>query len=454
VTTFAANLPSCRDHLRWTQGSFGHVEVQTQRRLSSTVGREGQGKQMGLFGRFRAARLSGAGEPETRSPRPATMVSAYLHGGDDDLEIVGEASYQDSLWALCGGSKGDRIRHKIVAVLVPEPGNPHDPNAISVQIDGKLVGYLAREAATQYLPGLRRAMERCGGHVALEGVIVGGGYYDDGPGRLGVWLEHDPRDFGVTPTSPVRRLAPQARHTNVAGMMRTGFSEAWLTDLQDDSYDLSWFNDLPEADRPAIGMLRELLSTDLDPIDRHFQFAELETRLYRSRDLYDEALDEFDEVCRLHDAEMETICRAFIAKWGKVPLLETYRQMSIRQQKQKDWSACVWWSERGLALYGNNAAREDAVEDLLKRRNRASSKLETGVHATTSRGLSKQPLSATLATRHDAAPPQTARITGEVEILVCARCGTSFERVRVRGRKPLLCPDCRPEADRPWRSPP
>ncbi len=36
--------------------------------------------------------------------------------------------------------------------------------------------------------------------------------------------------------------------------MRTGFSEAWLTDLDDDAYDLSWFNDLPDADRLAIAI--------------------------------------------------------------------------------------------------------------------------------------------------------------------------------------------------------
>jgi hypothetical protein len=59
-----------------------------------------------------------------------------------------------------------------------------------------------------------------------------------------------------------------------------------------------------------------------------------------------------------------------------VPLLDTYRQMAIRKQKQKDWPACQWWAERGLAMYGNNAAREEAVEDLLKRRNRALAKLE------------------------------------------------------------------------------
>ena len=157
--------------------------------------------------------------------------------------------------------------------------------------------------------------------------------------------------------------------------MRTGFTEAWLTDAEDDSYDLSWFNELPEADRPAIAKLGELLVADPDPIDRHFQFAELETRLYRSRDLYESALAEYDEVCARHDAEMESICEAFMAKWGKIPLLYTYRQMAIRQQKKRDWEACKWWAERGLALYGERVAREEAVEDLIKRRNRAVAKL-------------------------------------------------------------------------------
>lgn len=50
---------------------------------------------------------------------------------------------------------------------------------------------------------------------------------------------------------------------------------------------------------------------------------------------------------------MDGICAAFMAKWGKVPLLDTYRQMAIRQQKLKDWQACKWWAERGLALNGS-----------------------------------------------------------------------------------------------------
>jgi hypothetical protein len=296
-------------------------------------------------------------------------IAAQLHGGDEDLEVVGESNYQDELWSRCGGSLGDRIRCETVAVLVPEPDNPHDPNAISVCIDNKVVGYLPRQIAATYVSGLRELMARSGAHMALRGVIVGGGYYADGPGRLGVWLSHDPADFGVARTKPVRVSFAQE------GTMRTGFSEAWRTDIEDDSYDLSWFSALPEADRPAIAMLRGLLAEERDVIDRHFQFAELEARLYHARDLYDTALSEFDEACRQHDAEMDVIRAALIAKWGKVPLLDTYRQMAIRQQKQKDWHACLWWCERGLALYGAQAAREEAIEDLVKRRNRAMSKV-------------------------------------------------------------------------------
>lgn len=397
---------------------------------------------MGLFDRLKAARDPRSRQPVARSLGPATTVSAQLQGGDDDLEIVGEASYQDALWAICGGAEGDRIRHQVIAVLVPEPHNPHDPMAIAVHIEGHVVGYFARDVAVQYGPGLHALMARCGGYVALRGVIVGGGYYSDGPGRLGVWLDHDPTDFGLESTRGSRSSGPAARAVPTGGTMRTGFTEAWLTDVEDDSYDLSWFNDLPEADRPAIQMLRELLASDPDPIDRHFQFAELETRLYRCRDLYDAALEEFDTACQLHDAEMETICQAFKAKWGKVPLLDTYRQMAIRQQKRKDWEACRWWTERGLALYGNDAAREEAVEDLLKRRNRALAKLEAPVQ-TPNRATTARAVSVVVAEASDAPSPPAVNVGGEIEILLCSNCAVSFERVRVRGRKPRSCPTCR-----------
>jgi hypothetical protein len=63
---------------------------------------------------------------------------ARIHAGDEDLEVVGESHYQSGLWSSCGGTQGDRVRHPIVAVLVPEPDNPYDPLAIAVQIEGCL----------------------------------------------------------------------------------------------------------------------------------------------------------------------------------------------------------------------------------------------------------------------------------------------------------------------------
>ena len=34
------------------------------------------------------------------------------------------------------------------AMLVPEPDNPHDPQAVSVRLDGHVIGYLPREIVT------------------------------------------------------------------------------------------------------------------------------------------------------------------------------------------------------------------------------------------------------------------------------------------------------------------
>ncbi|MFC5266104.1 HIRAN domain-containing protein [Kribbella qitaiheensis] len=375
------------------------------------------------------------GRPRQETPPQSGAVRFTLLAGDDDLEVVGESNYQEALWGICGARKGNRIRHSINAMLVPEPLNPHDANAVAVYIDGHLIGYLDRSTAAQYVASVHSLMARHGSHVGLRGHVVGGGHRDHGLGFLGVWLEHDPADFGMA-----RAARSGGRPVAEGAAMRTGFSEAWLTDAEDDSYDLSWYNELPDGDRAAIAMLRDLLATDPDPIDRHFQFAELESRLYRCRDLYASALDEFDEACRLHDAEMESICGAFRTKWHKIPLLETYRQMAIRQQKKKDWDACLWWAERGLELYGESAARQDAVEDLEKRRNRAAAKLEAtarpAASATQVVEVTLQPPSPSIA---ELSPVALA----ELEILICSRCASTFERLRVRGRKPQLCPICR-----------
>jgi hypothetical protein len=351
-------------------------------------------------------------------PQPAADV--VLVRGGHDLEVVGESHYQDALWQAAGVRTTERVRVEVQAVLLAEPDNPYDPHAISVWINGSKVGYLCRDDAQAYRPGLLTLQTRHGASIGLTGVVVGGGVRQDGPGMLGVWLSHDPADFGIAAVAPPPVPA-------LAGAMRSGLTEALLTDAEDDSYDLSWLYRLPSDTLPAIRELRRLLEHDPDPIDRHFVFCELEDRLYRSRDAFASALAEYDDTCLRHDGEMDGIRDALLAKFGTVPVLETYRQMAIRQQKVKNWQQAIWWAERGLALYGERTARPEPVDDLRKRLTAYQEKLPT--RATPARKTS---------------PSLNIGPTNQtVEVLVCGSCGVSFDREVVRGRKPKNCPGCR-----------
>jgi hypothetical protein len=89
------------------------------------------------------------------------------------------------------------VRSDIYAVLVPEDDNPYDPNAVAIWVHGLKVGHLSRSNARRYRPGLLDLQDHYGQPIALNGVIVGGGIREDGLGRLGVFLRHDPTDFGL-----------------------------------------------------------------------------------------------------------------------------------------------------------------------------------------------------------------------------------------------------------------
>lgn len=297
----------------------------------------------------------------TESERPAWMqqgTSATLYQGTETLEVVGESYRQYELWRVVGRKPtSDRVTHEGVAILVAETDNEYDENAIAVWMSGFKVGYLAREYAALYRPGLEKLA--ASGPVALAATVVGGGY-DRSVAILGVFLDHDPTDFGLVSQ---RNLGD-------------GLGEAFQTDQRDDSYDLSWMSRLPEDTRRAVAMLRDLLKSEPDAIDRHYMFAQLEGRLYRLRDAEATALDEYDSACVQHDSEMAQIRPALHAKFGALPLLDTYRQQGIRQQKAKNFERGLWWAERGLDLYGQDAWSADWTDDLRKRANTFRAKLE------------------------------------------------------------------------------
>jgi hypothetical protein len=362
-----------------------------------------------------AIRAPAASPPGLRPSAP-TILS-----GGETLEVVGESHRQEILWQIVGGRRIEPVRHDVCAILRPEPANIHDTNAVMVLVENELVGYLSRHDAALYGPGLIRLMTQMSAPVGLFGVIVGGGERADGLGFLGVFLDHDPADFGVT----------RERAADIPAF-RTGFSEAVATDLEDDSYNLSWYTQLSPDVITAVKQLRSWLETDPDPIDRHYMMNELETRLYRSRDAFESALEEFDAVCRQHDAEMSTICAALFEKFGKIPVLDTYRQAAIRSQKVRNWTAMRDWAERGLSVYGEQAARPEVVADLEKRLAYATAKLEAASKPTPPRRAQARPVAV-----------GTAPSARPLETLLCTTCGQTFERERTRGRKPHTCPECR-----------
>jgi hypothetical protein len=66
-------------------------------------------------------------------------------------QVVGESHYFDALRSVVATRDRRATGEMMVqAVLVPEPANRHDPNAVAVTIEGRLVGYLPREDAPAY----------------------------------------------------------------------------------------------------------------------------------------------------------------------------------------------------------------------------------------------------------------------------------------------------------------
>lgn len=67
--------------------------------------------------------------------------------GQFAVEVVGESYYEKNFVTICGPRTDQGEDLYTVAALVLEDGNPKDPQAVRVEIDGLQVGYLKREPA-------------------------------------------------------------------------------------------------------------------------------------------------------------------------------------------------------------------------------------------------------------------------------------------------------------------
>ena len=85
------------------------------------------------------------------------MLIEIAGPGTFAIEVVGVSRRQHVLADIVErhGRSGRTVA--VAALLVLEPENPHDPNAVRVEIDGALIGYLSRDNAARYRADLTAA---------------------------------------------------------------------------------------------------------------------------------------------------------------------------------------------------------------------------------------------------------------------------------------------------------
>lgn len=110
--------------------------------------------------------------------------------GEFDTEVVGESFYQETLLEIAGPKTQEEADLSVEAVLIPEPDNPHDRNAVGVYIDGKKVGHLSKSDAAAWVTMLANH-KMTGQPVMCDAMITGGWSRDNGRdvGAYGVVLD-------------------------------------------------------------------------------------------------------------------------------------------------------------------------------------------------------------------------------------------------------------------------
>jgi collagen type III alpha len=100
------------------------------------------------------------GEVTRRTFRPpagsgSTDVALWTRNAWAGQEVVGERAHLVALRSVVGsGHRSKGAEHRAVAVLVPEPANRFDPDAVAAYIDEQRIGYLPRVDAQRYRPAL------------------------------------------------------------------------------------------------------------------------------------------------------------------------------------------------------------------------------------------------------------------------------------------------------------
>lgn len=99
---------------------------------------------------------------------------------DEQIEVVGETYHIKGIRRVLEEAgipitESGVTLNSLRCILVPEPWNEHDPNAVAVMIGQNQVGYLAADLASSYTDGLQR--------IARFGCLA--------TGRARIWVKSD-----------------------------------------------------------------------------------------------------------------------------------------------------------------------------------------------------------------------------------------------------------------------
>ena len=112
--------------------------------------------------------------------------------GKYSWDAVGESFYQLQLSSIAGPKEVESKNYNCNAMLIRNPENKHDSNAIMVVIEGKQVGHISRARAASFV----REMKKLGlstDTIFIVKARINGGWRDSyGDGNYGVVFDFPP----------------------------------------------------------------------------------------------------------------------------------------------------------------------------------------------------------------------------------------------------------------------
>lgn len=109
-----------------------------------------------------------------RKPKELKIALCEGDGTYSFKDVVGESNYRQGLRALIAeGTDEERENGEVFreAILVPEPTNTFDKNAIQVRIAEHVVGYIAKTRTAEFHPVIQDAKKQGFDYVLVKAVI-------------------------------------------------------------------------------------------------------------------------------------------------------------------------------------------------------------------------------------------------------------------------------------------